>query len=114
MKTLRPNMKGFFPCPIETLGSKWIGQVALGNMTQYEICLCWFGEFIVVAIMDRGAYRFDSYVHWQYAKEHLGLMSENDAQNVADFINDQLSDLCGTEKWKRQGNYLYPDLLTVD
>jgi hypothetical protein len=65
-------------------------QLALGNMTQYEVLVHTVGEWIVVAVLERGAYEFDGYAHWAYVMEKVGIKFEADARNLADFINDQL------------------------
>lgn len=109
--SIRPNKDGFFPPVIGPLEQIWIGRVALGNMTEYEICLTYLGRRLVVSIMGRGAYSFDSFVHWSYAHEYLGI-GVADAKNVCDFINSQLQDLgFSIPPFKSQGEYHYPDLL---
>ena len=120
MKPIRPSVHGVFPDVFGNLhkavgsdgtlyeyrgGSShktFSGEVALGNGTQYRFRMFWHGEWLVVAILEKGAYEFDGYVHWAYAMEKLGLKFEGDAQNVADFINDQFQN---KEPRERQGSY---------
>lgn len=102
----RPNKQ--FKFKQRPLGHFWVGEVALGNMTQYNI---WtykssHGE-IFVAIQGRGAYRFFGFVYAGYSQAKLGLSYESDAAAVADFINDQM----GWSHNHRQGQYDYPGLL---
>lgn len=97
----RPNSKGIFPNVLKE-SNLFRGEVALGNYTQYRICLAWIGSWLFVGILERGAYEFDGYVHWGYAMEKLGLKNEADARNVADFINDQIH---ANDPPERQGTY---------
>ena len=86
---IRVNEQLIFPGVIPVGGDRWMGEVALGNMTQYKICVINFGSWLVIAINERGCYEFDSFAHWTYTMEKLRI-GESDAKNVSDFINDQL------------------------
>lgn len=100
-QAVRPNSNGVFPNLLRDT-NLFRGEVALANHTQYRICLAQIGSWVFVGILERGAYEFDGYAHWGYVMEKLGLKSEADARNVADFINDQI---LTNEPAKRQGTY---------
>lgn len=100
MTTHRPNVEGRF----ERLALPFYGAVALGNGTQYRISAFRQGSRLVVGIETHGTYTFGAFVHWAYAAEKLQLL-QSDAENVADWINDQLS----ISPELRQGRY-EPDL----
>jgi hypothetical protein len=98
MREIRPTKEGKWP--ILGNGAPFRGQVALGNMTQYKMTLWHCEDGLVIAIDERGAYSFNSYSHWAYVQDKLGLKYEGDARNIADLINDQFRELCD-----RQGEY---------
>lgn len=97
---IRPDQEHTFP-PIDGRCT-----VALGNMTQYEVYVRAVGEWLIVAVLERGAYEFEGYAHWEYVMEKMGIKFEADAKNLADFINDQLwrRDLMAIQS-RRQGRY---------
>jgi len=103
---VRPNKEGIFP-DVFWGTQVFRGDVALGNSTQYRICVAKIGRWFFVGVMERGAYEFDGYVHWSYAKDKLGLKHDGDARNVADFINDQIffGGAGGDLPFERQGKY---------
>jgi hypothetical protein len=84
------------------------GDVSLGNGTQYKISMFRIppglphSGRLQVSIENKGAYTFNSFVHFTYAMEKLGLKCPSDARAVADFINAQLEDKYSTED---QGTY---------
>lgn len=90
---VRPNAAGAFPRLADGAHS-----VALGNGRQYEVVIVrgrtikrQLGEFpTLVAVIGKGAYWFSQFLHGSYACEKLGI-PRDDADNLADFINDQLS-----------------------
>lgn len=96
MRIIRPDSTGRFP----KVTLPFYGPVALGNGTQWTFSVVPGGNGIVVSIEGRGSYSFGHFVHWTYASEKLGLM-QGDAENVADFVNDQL----GVEEDVRMGAY---------
>ena len=93
--TVRPFPDGTFP----HVGQPFYGDVALGNGTRWRIGLSMHGRRLLVSIEGRGSYGFDSFVAAIYASEKLGI-GRSDAENVSDFINDQLG-----ADGRRQGSY---------
>ena len=91
----RPNRHGRFlwlPSPI-------VCELALGNGSQYFVHLIRKDGVLFLAIEGCGAWHFDASSHFSYVMEKLRLC-EGDAQNMADFIADQLE-----TRSDRQGNY---------
>lgn len=99
---IRPNSQGFFPDVFQTARAHFSGEVALGNGTQYRIRMFWHMEWLVVAVLEKGAYEFDGYVHPNYLMEKLNLRYMGDAENLADFINDQFQN---KDPKRRNGSY---------
>lgn len=81
-------------------------QVALGNMTSFEVAVLQHGDGVVIGVIGKGCYTFSGYASSGYVSEKMKL-GEGDAGNLADFINDQNFNHLMT----RQGQYEYPDLL---
>lgn len=85
--SIRPTTQGVFP----KLIYPFYGEVSLGNSTAYKM-----GVFknpdgrLFLGIEGKGAYVFSGWCHWSYVQEKLSIRWENDARNVADFINCQL------------------------
>jgi len=89
---IRPTPTGRFPYLCDGLY-----QVALGNMTQWEIAVLRLtGDFeshgnVVISVLGKGAWEFSIKAHPSYVQEKLGGKAiEGDADNLADFINCQL------------------------
>jgi hypothetical protein len=93
MKLFRPTSSGVFPRVLND-GAR-VADVALGNMTQFTFGLIRTEHGIFVAIEGKGSYQFSTFVHYGYVMEKLNLKYESDAQAVADFINDQISEKPG-------------------
>lgn len=102
--TIRANKDGRFPQV-----APGVYNVALGNMSQFRIAIIEDREEggLMFGVVGHGAYRFAVPPHPGYVKEKLKVM-EGDANNLADFIGDQL----GYERAKRFGTY-EPGLVTV-
>jgi len=83
MKVIRPTSKGVFP-----ILEDGIHNVALGNMTQYEIAIM-RSTHLFIGIIGKKCYTFGPFrAHPSYVQEKLGIL-EADADNIADFINSQ-------------------------
>jgi len=102
MNTVRPTIEGKFP----KLSLPFYGDVSLGNYTQYKVALMQTpNNRLFVGIECRGSYTFQNWCHWEYAGEKLGLESNSDAANIADFINSQLGHQLEFEGRLYQGRY---------
>ena len=97
MKTIRPNADGVFE--FVDLQSGFCN-VALGNMTMFQIGFIRTEQGFFIGIIGKGSYIFSSFAFWAYVAEKLKL-GEADARNLADFINTQIL-VSGFEK---QGIY---------
>jgi hypothetical protein len=105
MMIIRPTKSGKFP---NVLAERdwFFGDVALGNMTQYEIMAVRLSSaFIFIGIQGRSCYTFTGFAHKDYVKARLHLRYELDARNLADFINAQIDN-----DYAVQGAYTYPNL----
>jgi hypothetical protein len=101
---IRPNKAGKFPFLLfnASEGEHIISQVALGNMTQYRILTAKLKRGVFIAIEGVGAYEFQGFAHKGYVQDKLNIKHAGDAENIADFINDQM----GTGTYERQGEYM--------
>jgi len=101
MRIVRPNTRGEWTY-LFTTEKTFIGSVALGNATQYQVFMIKDEmDRLYVAVMGRGAYEFSGHAHPSYVQQKLGLKFEGDASNLADFINTQN----GSYSYEKYGQY---------
>lgn len=101
MRTLiRPNPQGVFP----RIKPGVVHDVALGNSSMFPIVVITDDGFgsMFVAVERHGAYCFSTQAHAGYVSEKLKIKHEGDAENIANFINDQMFEPGEVE---RQGRY---------
>lgn len=98
---IRPSKSGVFP-HLPT----GIHDVALANMTQFEIMIarCPDRGVIGIGISGKGAYIFGHGPHPCYVQEKLRVL-DGDAANIADFIADQINPKSPTDQPDRHGSY---------
>lgn len=97
METIRPNANGEFEFIDKDQGCF---NLALGNMTMFQIGFIHDTDFFFIGVCGKGAYTFTHFAHWAYVAEKLKLM-EGDARNLADFINTQII----VDEFEKQGYY---------
>lgn len=100
-KPLRPNLTGQrWP----KLMLPFMGEIALGNMTQFRFAILAdpINGGVFVAVEGKGAYGFPFGVMADYVEEKLDVL-DADAANIADLINAQSND----PRWAmpEQGRY---------
>jgi hypothetical protein len=111
MQTIRPNSSTCASTKFHKLDLPFSGQIALGNMTQWEFYMSNNGKTIYVSILNMyssGVFDINSYVTSEKVRAVLPDLMLGDAGNVADLINSQLG-----HKGQLQG-YYYPRLLAKD
>ncbi len=81
---IRPTWTGVFPRLPDG-----IYQVALGNMSQFEVAVIHNPGKVFVGIVGKKCYTFTNSHHEGYIEEKLGV-DGSDATNMADFIACQL------------------------
>lgn len=98
---IRPSKSGVFP-HLPT----GIHEVALANMTQFEIIVarCPDRGVTGIGVVGKGAYVFAHAPHPCYVQEKLRVLP-GDAENIADFISDQLVEKSPTDHPDRHGSY---------
>ena len=88
--TQAPNKEGnpYDVCVMRSFN--FYGDVTLGNGTMFKVFAAYVKQNrIFVGIERHQCYTFDSWVHYGYVMEKLGLLN-GDAMNIADWINCQL------------------------
>ena len=86
---IRPKLNGVFPILPDGLHN-----VALGNGTQYEVCITRTERGIVFGIIGKGCYEFDRGGHdVSYVIEKMGIipMFKGDAMSFSDLITSQFT-----------------------
>jgi hypothetical protein len=82
-----------WPCCVDEQGSRFSGQLCLGNGTQFHIG-CFFDacRHFWVCIPKYGAWMFPAgqKTTWEEVRGVFGFASDEDAKNLTDFINSQL------------------------
>jgi hypothetical protein len=98
---IRPSKTGVFP-HLPT----GIHDVALANMTQFEIIVarCPDRGVIGIGVVGKGSYVFGHGPHPCYVQEKLRVLP-GDAENIADFIGDQINPKSPTDRPDRHGSY---------
>lgn len=81
---IRPTWTGVFPVLPDG-----IHQVALGNMSQFEVAVLHNPRSVMIGIVGKKCYTFTNSHNEGYIEEKLGV-SGSDATNMADFISCQL------------------------
>lgn len=81
----------------------WHGDLALGNMSQYEVFLALLpgGEEFLFGLVGYGCYKFSTnqYKKAHYVESKLDI-TQSDAENLSDFMNELFH-----IKAKEQGTY---------
>ena len=96
---IRPKLNGVFPILPDGLHI-----VALGNGTQYEVCITRTERGIVFGIIGNGCYTFGfGGHHYGYIIEKMGIspMFKGDAMNFSDLITSQF-----TQSFEPIGDYI--------
>jgi hypothetical protein len=86
---IRPKLNGVFPILPDGLHN-----VALGNGTQYEVCIIRTERGIVFGILGRGCYEFDRGSHdvsYVIEKMNIRRIFIGDAMNFSDLITSQFT-----------------------
>lgn len=96
---IRPKLNGVFPILHDGLHN-----VALGNGTQYEVCITRTERGIVFGIIGKGCDEFNRGGHdVSYVIEKMGIipMFKGDAMNFSDLITSQF-----TQNFEPIGDYI--------
>lgn len=96
---IRPKLNGVFPILPDGLHN-----VALGNGTQYEVCITRTERGIVFGIIGKGCYRFGCGGHHiEHIIEKMGINPayKGDAMNFSDLITSQF-----TQSFEPIGDYI--------
>jgi hypothetical protein len=108
MEPIRANNSICSSTKFPKLELPFYGQIALGNMTQWEFAISNNGKTIYISVINKnisGVFDINSYATSERVHMVLPEIMLGDAANIADLLNSQLG-----HKGELQG-YYYPRLL---
>lgn len=91
MRIMRPYKTGPRWDHVVTAGKPFHGQVALGNMTQWQIGAFWHEGRLFVGVRGRGAGAYETCVFGWDLDADFPLVLQSDSGNLADWINAQVA-----------------------